>query len=40
MPRDEMVFFNAGNHTQTVRLKYKDFPVSAIEKKLLQTRRS
>jgi hypothetical protein len=40
VPRDETVFFNAGNHIQTVRLKYKGFPVPVIEKKLLQTRRS
>jgi Ala-tRNA(Pro) deacylase len=23
--RDEHIYFNAGNHAQTVRLRYKDF---------------
>jgi Ala-tRNA(Pro) deacylase len=25
LTRDEYIYFNAGNHVQTVRLKYKDF---------------
>ena len=25
LEKDEYIFFNAGNHVQTVRLKYKDF---------------
>jgi Ala-tRNA(Pro) deacylase len=25
LEKDEFIFFNAGNHVQTVRLKYKDF---------------
>ena len=25
LEKDEMIFFNAGNHTETVRLKYADF---------------
>lgn len=25
LEKDEMIFFNAGNHQQTVRLKYSDF---------------
>jgi len=25
LEQDETIFFNAGNHQQTVRLKYKDF---------------
>jgi Ala-tRNA(Pro) deacylase len=25
LARDEYIYFNAGNHVQTVRLKYKDF---------------
>jgi len=25
LERDEYIYFNAGNHVQTVRLRYKDF---------------
>lgn len=25
LEKDEYIYFNAGNHTQTVRMKYKDF---------------
>jgi Ala-tRNA(Pro) deacylase len=25
LEKDEMIFFNAGNHVQTVRLRYRDF---------------
>ena len=25
LEKDEYIYFNAGNHVQTVRMKYKDF---------------